>query len=73
MPWLAIFRAVLSLANSIAKIIQEKALMDAGEARGVAKSLAEMQRRLEIGDAVDAEVKALTDQEARDKLKKDAR
>jgi hypothetical protein len=73
MGWLTILRLVLSIANSIAEVVRDKQLMDAGEAAATAKSLAALADRLAIGRAVEAEIAALTDQQARDKLKEDAR
>lgn len=61
MTALAIFRAVLTLANAIASYLREKQLMDAGEARATAKSLASLSQRLGISNQVVAEVEALSD------------
>ena len=61
MTALAIFRAVLALANAIASYLREKQLMDAGEARATAKSLAALSQRLGISNQVVAEVEALSD------------
>ena len=61
MSWLSLLRLVLSLANSLAGIVREKQLMDAGEAQATAKALAEIAGRLKIGDQVGAEVAAMSD------------
>lgn len=61
MTWLAFFRVVISLANSVATIIREKQLMDAGGAKEIAKSLAALSERLGIAKQVAAEVAALSD------------
>ena len=57
----AVFRAVLALAGILADIVREKQLMDAGEAKATAKSLAAMAERLGIAKEVAAEVAALSD------------
>lgn len=69
--WLSLFRAVLALANGIASIVREKQLMDAGEATATAKALTEIAKRLEIGEAVRAEIEAMTDAEIDDALRGD--
>jgi hypothetical protein len=71
MSWIAFFRVVMSLANSVATIIREKQLMDAGEAKATAKSLASLSSRLGIAQAVATEVANLTDIELDSDLKGD--
>lgn len=73
MNWLGLLRAVLALANYLAQIVRDKQLLDAGEAKATAKSLVELQKRLDIGREVEDEIANLSDQEARDRLKGDAR
>jgi hypothetical protein len=63
MNLLAIFRAVIGLASILADIVREKQLMDAGEAKATAKSLAALSSRLGIAQAVADEVAALSDDE----------
>ena len=63
MIWLNLLKAVLVLANTVAGLIRDQKLMDAGEARATAKSLATLQTRLGIGKQVAAEVAAMTDDE----------
>lgn len=69
--WLGVLKAVLSLANGIADIVREKRLMDAGEAKALARNLSELAKRLEIGAAVTAEIEAMTDTEIDDALRGD--
>lgn len=61
MTALAIFRAALALAHIVASYLRERQLMDAGEAKATAKSLAALSQRLGISNAVVAEVEALSD------------
>lgn len=63
MGWLALLRIVLSLANSLASIIREKQLMDAGEAKATAKALTEIVKRLDVGKDVAAQIEAMGDEE----------
>jgi len=39
MSWIALLRGVLKLGSIIARIIQQKQLMDAGEAKAITKGL----------------------------------
>ena len=39
MNWLAILRALLGLSSSLATYLQEKQLLDAGEAKAISESL----------------------------------
>lgn len=39
MTWLAVLKALLSLAGSVAKIVADRQLISAGEAKAVAKGL----------------------------------
>lgn len=63
MSWLEIIKILLSLANTIAKFIQEKQLLDAGEQIAVAKSMAELSRRLDVVEQVRTEIEAMSDDE----------
>jgi hypothetical protein len=63
MNLLAVFRAVLSLANILADFVRDKQLMDAGEAMATAKSLAALSQRLGIANQVAAEVASLSNDE----------
>lgn len=47
MSWLTILGALLKLASRIAEIVRDKQLMDAGEAKAIARSLGEQNARLE--------------------------
>lgn len=67
--WLKVFRIILSLANSVAEIIRNNKLMDAGEAKHFAKDLALLQERLGISDQVAAEVEKLSDQQVDEELR----
>lgn len=63
MSWLDIIKILLSIANTIAKFIQEKQLLDAGESIAVAKSMAELSRRLDVVEQVRTEIEAMSDDE----------
>ncbi len=63
MGWLGLLKLGLQLVNAIAGIVREKQLMDAGEARGLAKSMAAAADRLGIGQALVSEIEAMTDDE----------
>lgn len=63
MPWLAILRAVLVLANGIAAIIREKQLMDAGEARGVAKVLLKIAENVGVMSEIREETAKMSDED----------
>tara|TARA_R110000765_G_scaffold395478_1_gene489211 strand:+ start:368 stop:598 length:231 start_codon:yes stop_codon:yes gene_type:complete len=39
MGWVALFRGLLKLGSIVSRIIQQKQLMDAGEARAISKGL----------------------------------
>ena len=39
MGWIALFRGILKLGSILASIIQQKQLMDAGEAKAISKGL----------------------------------
>lgn len=71
MTWLTILRLLLSLANSVAAVVREKQLMDAGEAKATARSLAVIAERLGIADKLRAEVEALSDSELDAELRGD--
>lgn len=71
MTWITILRLLLSLANSIAAVVREKQLLDAGEAKATAKSLAVIADRLGIADKLRAEVEALSDSELDAELRGD--
>lgn len=60
---LGVAKAALQLVLSISDNIRETKLMDAGEARNVAKQMTELSKRLDIGEQVRAEVEAMTDAE----------
>lgn len=60
---LAFLKALLGLSLVIAKIIQQKQLLSAGEAVAVAKSMAELSRRLGIQAEVQAETEKMSDEE----------
>lgn len=63
MGWLKLFKIGIQLLLSISNIIREKQLMDAGEARGVAKSMVALQVRLGIMEEIKAETEAMSDEE----------
>jgi hypothetical protein len=61
MNWLAVLRLVLVVADRVARIIQERGLIAAGEDRALAKSLAAIAGRLGIARQIAAETAALGD------------
>lgn len=71
MTWLAALRAILALANVIANFVREQSLMDAGEAKATARSLAALSARLGIAQQVADEVAALSDEELNRELRGD--
>lgn len=71
--WLAVLKGVLSIADKVADIVRAKQLMDAGEAKATARSLAGMAERLGISEALDAERNAMSLDQIKDALKEDAR
>lgn len=68
---IGILRALLALANGIAGYIREENLMKAGEARAVAKSMAALAGRLNLGRDIVAEVEALSDDDLDAQLRGD--
>jgi hypothetical protein len=71
MGWLSLLKVGLQLVNLIAGIVREKQLLDAGEARGVAKSMAQAADRLGIGQALVSEIEAMTDEDLNAALRGD--
>lgn len=63
MAWFGLLRLLLSAAYEVAKFVNSRQLMAAGEARATAKALVEIGKRLEIGDQIRAEVEAMTDED----------
>lgn len=64
MSWLAVLRLLLALAGSIADIVREKQLLNAGEDRANAKALLAIAQRLQVVDIIRGEVAAMTDEQA---------
>jgi hypothetical protein len=54
MSWLALLTGIVKLANIIAGIVQQKKLIDAGEAIAIRKSLEETNARVEKARAARA-------------------
>jgi hypothetical protein len=63
MIWLRFLKAVLVLANTVATLIHDQNLLDAGEAQATAKSLAALSQRLGIANQVAVEVASLSNDE----------
>lgn len=61
MGWLGLLKLLLTVANTVSNIVREQNLMNAGEAKATAKSLAELSERLGIARQVAEEVAALSD------------
>lgn len=67
MPWFSILSGLLKLAGAIADIVRERQLMDAGEARGLAKTLHGIAERAGIAKEIELETANMTmDQVLRD-------
>ena len=47
MSWIALFRGVLKLGSILARIIQQKQLMDAGEVKAISKGLQDATSKME--------------------------
>jgi|GEM_PF-2536436 len=73
MAWLSLLSGVLKLASWLAKLVNDRQLMDAGEQRGVAKSLAEIIVATDTAAEVDAHVAGLTDAQVDEELEGDFR
>jgi hypothetical protein len=73
MGWLTILRLVLSIANSIAEVVRDKQLLDAGEAKATAKALADTAETLGVAKAVKARLANASEAEIDDILKDDYR
>ena len=63
MGWFGLLKLLLSAAYEVAKFVNSRQLMAAGEARATAKALVEIGKRLEIGDQIRAEVEVMTDED----------
>ena len=63
MGWFGLLKLLLSAAYEVAKFVNSRQLMAAGEARATAKALVEIGKRLEIGDQIRAEVEAMSDED----------
>lgn len=61
MGWFSVLKVVLAIANAVAGYVREKNLMDAGEAKATAASLAALSARLGIAQQVAEEVARLSD------------
>ena len=61
MGWLSVIRAGLKLITLAIGLAKDRELMNAGEDKQIAKSLAEIQVALGVSREVEAEVAALTD------------
>lgn len=51
MPWLSIFSGLLKIATSVAQIIQNKQLMDAGAAEAALNGLRDVQEKTKLAIA----------------------
>jgi hypothetical protein len=63
MGWFGILKIVLSLASSIASIVREKQLMDAGGQREVAKMLKQVSTNAGIAREIEMETAKMTPEE----------
>ena len=71
--WVAFFRALLSLINYVAEIIRDRQLLDAGEAKAVAKALADTAKTLGVAKAVKARLADASEAEIDDIIGADYR
>lgn len=60
---LGVAKAALQLVLSISDNIRETKLMDAGEARNVAKQMTEVARRLDIAEEIDFQIDKMNNDE----------
>lgn len=61
MNWLVVLKLVLVLADRVARIVEARGLIAAGEDRALARSLAAIAERLGIARQIAAETMALGD------------
>lgn len=61
MTWLKVLQLLLLLATRIAGTVRANILLDAGEAKATAKSLAALSQRLGIAQQVAAEVATMSE------------
>lgn len=61
MGWLGLLKVAGQIFLAISNIVREKQLMDAGEARGLAKTLAQSAKNIGIGNQIVAEIEAMPD------------
>jgi hypothetical protein len=61
MSWLAVLKLMLVLADRVARIVQERSLLAAGEDRALAKALAAFAERLWIARQIAAETVVMRD------------
>lgn len=71
MTWFKVLQGILALANAVANLVREQKLMDAGEAKAVAGSLAALSSRLGISQEVREAVARLSDEELDAELRGD--
>lgn len=69
MTWLKVLQLLLLLATRIAGTVRANILLDAGEAKATAKSLAALSQRLGIAQQVAAEVAAMSEDDLDKELK----
>lgn len=70
--WIGILKILIQLGLSISQYIRDKQLMDAGEAKNIARGLAQITKDLGLDKEIEEEIALLSDKEARDRLKEDA-
>jgi hypothetical protein len=61
MSWLAVLKLMLVLADRVARIVQERGLLAAGEDRALAKALSSIAKRLGIARAIASETASMSD------------
>ena len=69
MTWLKVLQLLLLLATRIAGTVRANILLDAGEAKATAKSIAALSQRLGIAQQVAAEVAAMSEDDLDKELK----
>lgn len=71
MGMLTILRLLLTLASTIADVVREKRLMDAGAKAEVGRQLVEVTRRAGITDQVRKQIEAMSDSDLDAELRGD--
>ena len=63
LDWIALLKLGLQILLSVSDVVREKQLLEAGESVAVAKSMAELSRRLGIMEEIKAETEKMSDED----------